>query len=145
MPSSLPWNTLFGFTEALYLAGAREEAGAFLPLFHEALGIGIEWITFDCRLVHSRAAIAAAGAREWDEAEEHLRSALSRAEEIDHGREQADLRYLRARILLDRGRLEDVAEVKSSIEEAVDSYQAMGLPGRVDLASPLNGQSVPVQ
>ena len=139
------WNTLFGFTEALYIAGATDQAGALLPLFDEALGIGIEWITFDCRLVHSRAAIAAAGARRWDEAEEHLRWALTRAEEMDHRLEQADLRYLRARILLDRGRPEDVADMKASIEEAINRYQAMGLPGRVDLASSLTELSVPVQ
>jgi class 3 adenylate cyclase/tetratricopeptide (TPR) repeat protein len=139
------WNTLFGFTEALYLVGAKQQAGAFLPLIREALGQGLEWITFDCRLVHTRAALAAAGAGEWDEAEAHWKSALSIAEDLDHRLEQADLRYLRARILFDRGRPEDLVELKVSIDEAVDRYRAMGLRGREEMASLLSAPSLPVQ
>jgi class 3 adenylate cyclase/tetratricopeptide (TPR) repeat protein len=129
------WNTLFGFIEALYLSGASKQAGEFLPLVQEAIALDMEWITFDCRLLHTRAAIAAAGAGEWDQAEEHLSTALLAAEELDHRLEQADLRFLRARMLLERGREEDLAEVKASMAEAADRYRALRITGRLNLVS----------
>jgi hypothetical protein len=129
------WNTLFGFIEALYLSGASKQAGEFLPLVQEAIALDMEWITFDCRLLHTRAAIAAAGAGEWDQAEEHLSTALLAAEELDHRLEQADLRFLRARMLLERGREEDLAEVRASMAEAADRYRALGITGRLNLVS----------
>ncbi|HSL27160.1 MAG TPA: AAA family ATPase [Acidimicrobiia bacterium] len=131
------WNTLFGFTEALYLAGAREQAAGLLPLVRQSLDLGIEWMTFDCHLVHTRVGIAAVAAGEWEEAEEHFATALRLAEQIDQRVEQADLRYLKARMLHDRGKAGDAEEMKLLIDEAVERYRNMGLIGKAELAAAL--------
>lgn len=85
--------------------------------------------------MHTRAAIAAAGAGEWDEAEDPSNEALRIAEELDHRLELADIRHLRGRMLIDRGHSDALAEGEASIEEAVDRDRATGLSGRVDIVS----------
>lgn len=129
------WNTLFGFIEALYLAGRAEEAGGFLPLVQEALSLGFEWITFDCRLVHTRAALAAAGAGRWEESEDYFAAAQKAAEAMGHQLEQADILYLRARVLAERGLPEDAFESQALLDRAVERYRALELPGRVERAA----------
>ena len=66
------WNSMFGFVEALYLCGLHEEAAALSPLVEGVLALGRRWITFDGRLVETRAGLAAAAARRWEEAERLL-------------------------------------------------------------------------
>ena len=66
------WNSMFGFVEALYLCGSHEEAAALSPLVEGVLAAGRGWITFDGRLVETRAGIAAAAARRWDDAERYF-------------------------------------------------------------------------
>ena len=63
------WNSMFGFVEALYMCGLHEEAAALSPLVEGVLARGRRWITFDGRLVETRAGLAAAAARRWEEAE----------------------------------------------------------------------------
>jgi hypothetical protein len=67
---------LLGFTEALYLAGEAEAAAALLPLITQALAMGHEWMALDGRLIQTRAGIAAAAARRWEQAERHYHAAL---------------------------------------------------------------------
>ncbi|MGH8927995.1 MAG: hypothetical protein ACRDWH_06560, partial [Acidimicrobiia bacterium] len=131
------WNTLLGFVEALYLCGDRDEVAALRPLVRQALGVGFEWVTFDCRLLQTRLAIVAVAAGEWEEADKHFTKAFRLAEEIDQRVEQADLRYLKARMLVERGRMGDAEEAKLLIDEAVERYQAMGLSGKAAIASAL--------
>jgi hypothetical protein len=65
------WNMLLGSVEALALARRSDEVAALRPLLDEALALD-DWITFDGRLVSTRAAIAAAATRDWETAERHL-------------------------------------------------------------------------
>jgi hypothetical protein len=67
---------LFGFTQALYLAGEAEQAAALLPLITQALAMGHDWMVLDGRLIQTRAGIAAAAARRWNQAEHHYQAAL---------------------------------------------------------------------
>ena len=59
-------------------------------------------MAFDGRLIQTRAGIAAAAARRWEQAERHYHAALQLAEALSSRIEQADLRRLYARMLLDR-------------------------------------------
>jgi hypothetical protein len=74
------------------------------PLVVDAMEHRGEWITFDCRLTRTRAAIAAAAGGRYDEAEEGFRSAIERAEELGLRIESADVRRLYAGMLLEAGR-----------------------------------------
>lgn len=55
------------------------------------------------------------------------------AEAFEHRLEQADLHLLQARLLLHRRS----AGASASVDQAVEMYRAMGLPGRVEAASSL--------
>jgi class 3 adenylate cyclase/tetratricopeptide (TPR) repeat protein len=122
------WNMMFGFTEALYLIGRTEEAAAFLPLILEALDLGDEWIAFDGRLIRTRAAISAAAGRSWDEAERHYRAALEVAVASGYRIEQADVQRLNARMLLDRDEAGDRERARSLLQEAMRTYDDLGIP-----------------
>jgi class 3 adenylate cyclase/tetratricopeptide (TPR) repeat protein len=130
------WNTLLGFTEALYLVGETDAVAGFMPLIAEALELD-DWISFDGRLVRTRAAIAATAARRWDEAERYFAEALELAEALGNRIEQADLRQFHARMLLDRDGPGDRAAAGALVAEAVERYRAMGMPRHATLTAAL--------
>jgi hypothetical protein len=93
---------LLGFVEALAVAGRPDEVAALRPLLDEALALD-DWISFDGRLVATRAAIAATAARDWDAAaERHFATAQATAEALGNRIELADLGLWRSRMLGDR-------------------------------------------
>src|SRR5829696_2993858 len=69
------WSRLFGLVEALYLCGFSDDAAALSPLVEEALERGPDWISFDGRLVRTRAGVAAMAGGHWEAAEHHLAEA----------------------------------------------------------------------
>jgi tetratricopeptide (TPR) repeat protein len=125
------WNCVLGIMEALYLAGFRDEAAALAPQVETALSLGQEWIAFDCRLVGTRAGVAAAALGRWDEAERYFSEALEHATRMPSELEAADVRRLHGRVLLDRGRAEDVARAAELLGQACQAYQEFGMPGYV--------------
>jgi class 3 adenylate cyclase/tetratricopeptide (TPR) repeat protein len=128
------WNTLLGFTEALYLSGMAHEAAAHYPLIMEALSKGEEWITFDCRLLNTRAGIAAGAGRLWDAAEHHYRVAMAVARRMSNHMEEADVRRLYAKMLLDRTAPGDRERARDLIDAVVEDYRRMGMPRHVELS-----------
>jgi tetratricopeptide (TPR) repeat protein len=121
------WNSMFAFVEALYLCGLYEEAAALSPLVEGVLGQGRSWITFDGRLVETRAGIAAAAARRWEEAERYFASAREVAAQTSNRLELADLDRLHARMLLDRGRTGDQPRAAEMLEDAMTAYRVFGM------------------
>ena len=61
------------------------------PLVEGVLELGRRWITFDGRLVETRAGLVAAAARRWEEAERHFGIAREVAEQMCNRLELADL------------------------------------------------------
>jgi class 3 adenylate cyclase/tetratricopeptide (TPR) repeat protein len=135
------WNCMLGFGEALYLCGHREEAAALSPLVERVLELGSRWLALDGRLVETRAGLAAAAARRWDEAERHFAIAREVAEKIPNRLELADLRRLHAQMLLDRGSTGDQARAAEMLEDALASYRAFGMPGYAAEAERLRSQA----
>jgi class 3 adenylate cyclase/tetratricopeptide (TPR) repeat protein len=125
------WNMLFGFVEALYLIGRHEDAAALYPLLTEALEL-TEWVAFDGRLIQTRAGIAAAAGRRWDEAEEHFRIARAVADAMPNCMEQADLRRLQAKMYLERAESGDGERTRTLLEEALEEYERMGMPKHIE-------------
>jgi tetratricopeptide (TPR) repeat protein len=135
------WNGMTGFVEALYLCGLYEQAAALSPLVAGLLELGKRWITFDGRLVETRAGLAAAAARRWDEAEQHFAIAREVAEKMPNRLELADLRRLHARMLLDRGGTGDQARAAEMLEDALAAYRAFGMPAYAAEAERLQRQA----
>jgi len=120
------WNMLLGFVEALALAGRSDEVAALRPLLEEALALD-DWIAFDGRLVGTRAAIAAAAARDWDAAERHFATALATAEALGNRIEQVDLGFWRARMLRDRDGPGDREAAAALAAEVAARYRELGI------------------
>ncbi len=122
------WNNMFGFLEALYLCELYEEAAALSPLVEGVLALRRSWITFDGRLVETRAGIAAAAARRWEEAERYFAIAREAAAQMSNRLELADLDRLHARMLLDRGGTGDHGRAAEMLEGALAAYRVFGMP-----------------
>jgi class 3 adenylate cyclase/tetratricopeptide (TPR) repeat protein len=131
------WNTLLGFTEALYLIGRTEEAAAFLPLILEALDLGEEWVALDGRLIRTRAGIAAAAGGRWEEAERHYLAVLELAGANGYRIEEADAHRLYARMLIDRDRPGDRERARNLLHAAIRTYEDLDMPGFVAMADAL--------
>jgi tetratricopeptide (TPR) repeat protein len=136
------WNGMLGFVEALYLCELYEEAAALFPLVEGVLEIGKRWITFDGRLVETRAGIAAAAACRWETAERYFGIAREVAEQMSNRLELADLDRLHARMLLDRGDTGDYARAAEMLEKALAGYRDFGMPAYAAEAERLRSQAL---
>jgi class 3 adenylate cyclase/tetratricopeptide (TPR) repeat protein len=125
------WSCLLNFVEAFYLCGLNEEAAALSPLLEGILEFDKRWISYDGRLMGTRAALAAAAARRWEEAERHFGIAREVAAQMSNWVELADLRRLHARMLLDRGGSGDHARAAEMLDGALAAYRDFGMPGYV--------------
>jgi tetratricopeptide (TPR) repeat protein len=122
------WNRVFGLVEALYLCGFSEDAAALAPLVENALEHGPDWITFDGRLVRTRAAVAAVAGGDWETAERHFAVAEQHVKQMDNRLEETELLRLRARMLLERAGPGDAAEAAKLQEKALNDYRGFGMP-----------------
>jgi class 3 adenylate cyclase/tetratricopeptide (TPR) repeat protein len=136
------WNSMFGFVEALYLCGLYEEAAALSPLVEGVLALRRSWITFDGRLVETRAGIAAAAARRWEDAERYFAIAREVAAQMSNRLELADLDRLHARMLLDRRGPGNDARAAEMLERALAAYRDFGMPAYAVEAERLRGQAL---
>src|SRR5215203_4618087 len=122
------WNRLLGLVEALYLCGFSDDAAALTPLVENALEHGPDWITFDGRLVRTRAGVAAMAGRQWEAVERHFAEAELHARRMNNRLEETELRRLRARMLLDRDDPGDHARAAELLREALIDYRKFGMP-----------------
>jgi hypothetical protein len=119
---------LFGLVEALYLCGFTDDAAALAPLVEKVLEHGPDWISFDGRLVHTRAGVAAAAGCNWEAAERHFTEAELHAKRMNNRLEETELRRLRARMLLDRDGPGDRARAGELLKKALIDYRTFGMP-----------------
>ncbi len=123
------WNCMLGFVEALYVCDLSGQAASLAPLIERALEfLGRSYITYDGRLVETRAGLAAAAARQWEEAEHHFGIAREVAAQMSNRVELADLSRLYARMLLDRGDTGDHERAAEMLQEALSAYRTFGMP-----------------
>ena len=93
-----------------------------------ALQLGRRWITFDGRLVETRAGLVAAADHRCDEAQRHFAVDREAAEQMSNRLELADLRRLEARMLLDRGSAGDYLLAAQLLQDALAAYRVFGMP-----------------
>jgi tetratricopeptide (TPR) repeat protein len=124
------WSCLLNFVEACYLCDLYDQAASMAPLVESALELlGRTFVTLDGgRLVDTRAGLAAAAARRWEEAERHFSIAREVAEQMSNRLEMADICRLHARMLLDRGDTGDHQRAAEMLQEALSAYRTFGMP-----------------
>src|SRR5690606_35655806 len=83
--------------------------------------------TFDVHLTTTRAGVAAAAARRWDDAERHYATALATAEATGHELEKANVRRLLGWMYEDRGEPGDDQRAAALIAQAREDYARMNL------------------
>jgi class 3 adenylate cyclase/tetratricopeptide (TPR) repeat protein len=135
------WSCLLNFVEAFYLCGLNEEVAALSPLVERVLELDKRWISFDGRLVVTRACLVAAAARRWEEAERHFGIAREVAEQMGNVLELAELGRLHARMLLDRGGKGDHERAAEMLQEALSAYRRFGMPAYAAEAERLQRQA----
>ena len=121
------WSCMLGFVEAFYLCGLYEQAASLAPLVEGLRELGGRWISYDGRLVETRAGLVAAATRRWEEAERQFAIAMKVAEQMDNRLELADLRRLHARMLLARGSNGDYTRAAEMLDEALSAYRTFGI------------------
>jgi tetratricopeptide (TPR) repeat protein len=138
------WTCLLNFVEACYLCDLYDQAASMAPLVERALELlGRSYVAHDGgRLVDTCAALAAAAARRWEEAERHFGIAQEVAAQMSNRLELADLCRLHARMLLDRGGAGDHERAAKMLEEALSAYRTFGMPGVAAEAERLQRQTL---
>jgi tetratricopeptide (TPR) repeat protein len=127
------WSCLPSFVEACYLCDLYEQAASMAPLVERALELlGRSYVTHNGgRLLDTCAGLAAAAARQWEEAERHFSIAREVAAQMSNRVELADLSRLHARMLLDRGDTGDHQRAAEMLQEALSAYRTFGMPAYV--------------
>jgi serine/threonine protein kinase len=119
------WHAVLSLTEAMCLAGRRDEAAR---LQVEAEKIAGEW---DCSFhgfpARTAAGIAAACAGNWTRAEEHHRAAITRMGSVPYVTAQPIARYWYADLLVERKSYEDIRAAKTILSESIAASDRIGL------------------
>ena len=85
------------------------------------------------RFTQTIAGIAAAAARQWQAAEEHFQIALQQAESLPNVLEQAEIKRFHAMMLIDRAATGDREKAKTLLNQALESYERIGMPRHIEM------------
>jgi len=125
--------------EGLTILGEHSQAGQLYPLARELIGTGavVLWPIF--RFTDTVAGIAASGARQWEAAEDHFKTATRHAESFPLHLEQAEIRRFHAMMLMSRAAPGDRREARSLLDEAREIYARIGMPRHIEMIQTLLG------
>ena len=135
------WMMVLRVIEGLAVLREREAAAELYPLAREAIETGTLTGWDAHRLVQTVAGIAAAAGGQWARAETHYQTALRQAHEIPFRSEQPEVRRWYAGMLLDRNQAGDRDKARTLLGEAVEMYQAIGMPRHVGMAQEILKQT----
>jgi eukaryotic-like serine/threonine-protein kinase len=135
------WALLMAAIEGLYVLGEGEKVAALYPLARELIDSDTIWVWIVSRFPQTIGGIAAAAAHHWDIAEEHFQIAMRQAESFPNVLEQADIRRFRAMMLIGRAEPNDRERARALLNEALRTYQHIGMPGHAGLTQALMGQT----
>jgi predicted ATPase len=130
-------NAALTMIEALYVCGRGSDAAALAPLAEACARRDVEWMTFDARLIRTRAGIAAAAGERWTDAAAHYAKALTVARELGNRIEEADVQRVHAQMLLERGEAADREQAATFLRSALMAYRKLRMPRYVEAADAL--------
>jgi hypothetical protein len=131
------WWMLAMVVEGLFMLREQAQAGQLFPLVRELIDTGAVALWPIHRFTHTIAGVAAAGARQWEAAEGHFRTALQHAESFPDLLEQADIRRFHAMMLIDRAGPGDRGKAQTLLREALESYTQIGMPRHIEMIQAL--------
>ena len=117
--------------EALAGPGEREEAYRLYPTIIELLKDGL---LGDVYLTEMFAGIASTAGAQWGIAERHFETALRQAHDFPSKIAQPEVRRWYAWMLLDRDAPGDRDQARTLLNEAIELYQAIGMPRHLEMA-----------
>jgi predicted ATPase len=127
------WLMLALVVDGLVMLGEQAQAGQFYALVRELIDTGAVALWPISRLTHTIAGVAAAGARQWEAAEEHLRIAMQQADSFPQRLEQAEIRRFHAMVLRDRAARGDREKARTLLGEALATYTQIGMPRHIEM------------
>jgi tetratricopeptide (TPR) repeat protein len=131
------WWMLALVIEGFAMLNERSRAAELYPLARELISTGAVALWPIFRFAQTIAGVAAAAAKEWEAAEEHFKIALQQAKSFPDHLEEAEIRRLRATMLIDRAAPGDREKAQSLLNEALGSYQRIGMPRHVEMTQML--------
>ena len=123
--------------EGFAMLGEGPRAAELSPLARELINTGAVWLWPISRLTRTVAGIAAAAAHEWEPAEEHFQIAMQQAESFPYRLEEAEIRRFHAMMLIDRAAPGDRERAQTLLNEALQSYERIGMPRHADMTRTL--------
>ena len=112
--------------EAWALLCERDLAASLYPALLHGVSLGLR--ATPTLPIETVVGIAAACDRQWTKAEEHFGRALQDCEDLPHRPGAAETRYWQAWALLEQGAAGNGDRVRTLLKDAVDRYQAIGMP-----------------
>jgi tetratricopeptide (TPR) repeat protein len=131
------WWMLAPVIEGLVMLGEQSQASQLYPLARELVRTGAVTLWGIPRFTQTIAGIAAAAARQWEVAEDHFQIALQQAESFPNRLELAEIRRFHAMMLLDRAAPDDREKTRTLLDEALESYERIGMPCHVEIIQTL--------
>ena len=128
--------------EGFAMLNERLRAAELYPLARELISTGAVSLWPIFRFTHTIAGIAASAARQWDAAEEHFQIAMQQAKSFPNILEQAEIRRFHAMMLIDRAARGDREKARTMLDEATQSYRAIGMPRHIEMTQALLDQVV---
>ena len=123
------------------MIGERALAGELYPLVRELLATGAVALWPIWRLAQTIAGIAAAGAGQWEAAEDHFRIAMQQAESLPQLLEQAEIRRFHAMMLMDRAATGDRKKARALLDRAAEIYTSIGMPRHIQMIKALRNRA----
>lgn len=127
------WWLLGLVVEGLVMLGEQAQAGQLYPVVRELIATGavVGWPV--PRYTQTIAGLAAAGARQWEEAENHFQRASRQADYFPDRLEQAELRRFHSMMLRDRDAPGDRGKAQTLLREALEIYTLIGMPRHIEM------------
>jgi hypothetical protein len=123
--------------EGLYMLGECEKVAALYPVARTLIDTGTVCLVIVPRFSQTIAGIAAAAAHNWQAAEGHFQVAMQQAESFPSVVKRADIRRFHAMMLIDRAAPGDRERARALLNDALQSYQRIKMPGHVGLTRAL--------
>jgi tetratricopeptide (TPR) repeat protein len=121
------WFSLPHVVEGLAWLGERDEVASLHPAMEALAETGVQVLNFS--LIRICAGIAAAAVRDWPRAEAHYQTAMQQAASAPFRWAEPQARAWYAEMLLDRDGAGDRDRARALLEEALEMYAALGVPG----------------